>query len=136
MNQGIYMCKVCGYRTNDRTQGHNCATVKAIVHKENEFVPRNGIDTLVAGCINDIKKNIGDFADKHPDELDKINPKMIIVLILTNASINLFLDGYSQTGSLDVTRAAFNDMLKEVQDMATDGLNALFAATADTKNPH
>lgn len=130
------MCKTCGYRTNDKTKPHNCATVKAIIHKENEFVPRSGIDTLVANCVNGIKKNIGNYAMEHPEEVEKIHPAMIITLIITNVTINLFLDTYNPTSSYDVTRKELVEFLDNVNDMVKQGIDALHATTADTKTSH
>lgn len=136
MIEASWMCKICGHRTHDKTKPHECATINAVVHKGNEFIPRSGVDTMIANCVNDIKRNIGKFAELHGEEIDKIHPKMIITLIITNVTINLFLDAYQQTSNFEATREALNELLSSVNSMVSEGIEALYTTTASTKTTH
>jgi hypothetical protein len=136
MNEMRFMCKVCGHRTHDPKDSHDCAQISAIIHK-GEFKPRNPVDECIAKCVKDVKNNLLDFVDNHPNHASKIHPKMLIALAISNITMNMFVEGFDQSVPFTELKKELESLLKEISQLANGGVDALYMAMkTDTKTSH
>lgn len=129
-----FICKTCGFVTENKGEKHPCARVEAIIHNHDENPePRSGVDALVRKIIFHLKNELNLWIKNNPDEVNKIHPRMLVNIILTNILLNLFMDAWDINAPMKETRESFSACLEDVCEMSMNGLNALLAAQADTK---
>jgi hypothetical protein len=130
-----YICKRCGFVTNDKSKPHECAMLETQIHYHDGFAPRSEVDAMIQRLIGHIKTELKTFVEHHPHEAEKIHPRFLVSLTITNVLLNLFTEVFDCANCpVEAMREGFMAMLSSINEMSMNGLNALITASADTSS--
>lgn len=132
-----YLCRVCGYVAKEKGEKHPCGSIKVLVHEADNPPPAlSKLDGMMRKIIGSVDTHLKDYVNTGGEEVDKIHPRMLITIIASNIIMNLFLNIYDNKAPTSDILKGFDELMRELNTMAKQGIQSFIAATADTDQPH
>lgn len=121
----MWCCKICGYVAKEKGEAHECATIKAIVYNaDNEPEPRSAVDSMMRKIVAHVEAELTVFA-MNETESDKIHPRMLCAITVTNVILNIFNRLVSDGILPHVKRQMMIELLHNIQAMTMEGFGEI-----------